>query len=962
MKNKLIITYLLLFVNLGLFAQTARVQIIHNSPSPTVDVYAGPALLLDNFAFRTASPFIDVPAGIPIPVGVAPASSTSSADAIFTQTLTLESGKTYVVVASGIVGDPNFPFSLSINGNGRESASVAGTVDVAVHHGSPGAPAVDVDAGFIGNVISDLAYSNFTGYLNLPAAKYDFIVRVAGTSTLVGSYRADLSGLGGGAATVFASGILGDPNAAFGIFAALPNGTVIQLPATPTARVQVIHNSPSPTVDVYAGATLLIDNFAFRTASPFIDVPADIPVNIGVAPEGSASSAEAIFSQSLVLETGKKYVVVASGVVGNASFPFSLAVNNEAQEASAGGAGSVDIAVHHGSPGAPNVDVDEVFTGTVISNLSYGNFTGYLGLPAAKYDFAVRAAGTQTVVASYRADLSGLGGGAATVFASGILGNANTPFGIFAALPNGTVVELPLTPTARVQVIHNSPEPTVDVYAGSIRLIDNFVFRTATPFIDVPADREFAIGVAGENSSTAADAIASFPVTLAAGGAYTVFAGGIVGNAQTPFTLYAFDGALETGTAGNVAVAVFHGSPGAPAVDVAERLAGSLVEDLAFGEKTGYLSLPAANYVLDVRAAGTTPIVASFQADLSGLGGGAATVFASGLLGGTPGFGLFAALPNGTVVELPAVQLARLQVIHNSPSPTVDVYANGAKLIDDFEFRKATPFIYVPAGVQLSIAVAPGNSQSVNDAIATFPVTFDNGATYTAMAHGVVGNATTPFTLSLNTTARERAEDANLVDLNVFHGATDAPSVDITLPNGIVLIDNLAYGTFTDYLSVPGAAYVLNVTPANDNNTIVASYLADITGLGGAALTAFATGYLSPATGQPAFGVWVALADGTTFPLSTVVSTNTLGNLEQITLAPNPATTSLNVNLSTLESTAVRFQVFDLTGRLVTEGDWGNIDGSFGARIDVSAQTPGMYLLKLTDNEGGQYTTKFVKQ
>lgn len=728
-----------------------------------------------------------------------------------------------------------------------------------------------------------------------------------------------------------------------------------------TARVQVIHNSPSPTVDVYAGPFRILDNFAFRTASPFISLPAGFPVTISVAPENSNSAVDAIFTQSVTLEPDQTYVVVASGIVGDANFPFSLSINANARE-NATVANNVDLAVHHGSPGAPNVDVDEVLTGTVVSDLSYGNFTDYLGLPAGKYDFAVRAAGTQTMIASYRADLTGLNGGAATVFASGILGDANTPFGIFAALASGTVVELPLTPTARIQVIHNSPEPTVDVYAGAIRLIDNFAFRTATPFIDVPADREFVIGVAGENSSTAADAIASFPTNLATDGTYTLIAGGIVGNAQTPFTLYAFDGAQEAGTAGNVAVSVFHGSPGAPAVDVDERLAGNLVANLAFGEKTGYLSLPAADYVLDVRAAGTDPIVASFKADFSALGGGAATVFASGLLGGTPGFGLFAALPNGTVVELPAVQLARLQVIHNSPSPTVDVYANGAKLIDDFEFRKATPFIYVPAGVEISIAVAPGNSQSVNDAIATFPVTLDNGSTYTAMAHGVVGNATTPFTLSLNTTARERAQSAGLVDINVFHGATDAPSVDITLLNGTVLIDNLAYGTFTDYLSVPAASYVLNVTPANDNNTIVASYLADVTGLGGAALTAFATGYLSPTSGQPAFGVWVALADGTTFPLSTVVSTNTLGNLEQITLAPNPATTSLNVNLSTLASTTVRYQVFDLTGRLVTEGDWGTIDGAFGVRIDVSTQTSGMYLLKLTDNDGGQYTTKFVKQ
>ena len=64
------------------FSQTARVQIIHNSPTPNVDVYANADLLLDNFVFRTATPFIDVPAGVDINIGIAPAGSTSSADAI----------------------------------------------------------------------------------------------------------------------------------------------------------------------------------------------------------------------------------------------------------------------------------------------------------------------------------------------------------------------------------------------------------------------------------------------------------------------------------------------------------------------------------------------------------------------------------------------------------------------------------------------------------------------------------------------------------------------------------------------------------------------------------------------------------------------------------------------------------------------------------------------------------------
>ncbi|MCB0764906.1 MAG: DUF4397 domain-containing protein, partial [Flavobacteriales bacterium] len=82
----------LLFGALGAVAQTARVQVIHNSAdaaAATVDVYLNTTLLFDDVAFRTASPFVDAPAGVQFTVGIAPASSTSSSDAIYTEDFTL---------------------------------------------------------------------------------------------------------------------------------------------------------------------------------------------------------------------------------------------------------------------------------------------------------------------------------------------------------------------------------------------------------------------------------------------------------------------------------------------------------------------------------------------------------------------------------------------------------------------------------------------------------------------------------------------------------------------------------------------------------------------------------------------------------------------------------------------------------------------------------------------------------
>ncbi|MBK8703921.1 MAG: DUF4397 domain-containing protein [Saprospiraceae bacterium] len=938
---------------------TARVQIIHNSPSPTVDVWAGETRLLDDFAFRTATPFVSVPADRSIDVGIALGSSTAASESIAVFPATFESGKTYIVTASGIVGDANTPFTLIINDAGRESAANPSLVDVAVLHGSPDAPAVDVDAVFVGNVISDLSYGEFTSYLSLPAAVYDLAIRPAGAPDVVATFRADLSGLAGASAYVFASGLLqGTPS--FGLYAALANGTVIALPLTPTARVQIIHNSPSPTVDVWAGETRLVDDFAFRTATPFVTVPADRSIDVGIALGSSTAASESIAVFPATFESGKTYIVTASGIVGDANTPFTLIINDAGRE-SAANPSLVDVAVLHGSPDAPAVDVDAVFVGNVISDLSYGEFTPYLSLPAAVYDLAIRPAGAPDVVATFRADLSGLAGASAYVFASGLL--QGTPsFGLYAAFANGAVVALPLTPTARVQIIHNSPSPTVDVWAGETRLVDDFAFRTATPFVSVPADRTIDIGIALSSSTSADESIAFFPAVFESGKTYTVMAAGIVGNQfDRPFTLFIDDNAQETAADGVVGVSVIHGSPDAPPVDVYERFAGLLLSNLNYGEFTPYLELPGGTYYLDVLPAGQgDPIVGTYEAELSGLEGTALRVFASGFLINNPGLGLYAALPDGTVIELPETRFAEVQLIHNSPEGAVDLYIDDELAIDNFQFRSATPFEIAEAGFLFTVGVAPADSEGPDDILVEFPVSFQNGKIYTVIAGGLLDSPTTPFTLFVNDEARTRAASGSGVDLALFHGAPDAPAVDVQVSAGPVLFDDIAYGTFSDYVNVPARSYVLELTPADDNSTVLISYLADISSLDGQAATVFASGFLGS---TPGFETWVALSDGVTFPLPVFVSTSEQNlAVESLAIWPNPAVSELSMQFNMREATAITYRVRDLSGRMLLSGDLGRMDiGERLERLDVNALSSGMYLLEVI-SEQGILTTKFMVQ
>ncbi len=232
----------------------------------------------------------------------------------------------------------------------------------------------------------------------------------------------------------------------------------------------------------------------------------------------------------------------------------------------------------------------------------------------------------------------------------------------------------PVAATARVQVIHNAADPgaaTVDIWIGDEKAIDNFEFREATPYLDLPADVEFVIGVAPPNSDNADDAIATFPVTLDEDGTYVVIANGVLTPANfeanpdgesTAFTLLVMDMAREASTtAGQVQFFALHGATDAPVVDVIARGVATLVPDAGYKDLTGYVTVPPASYILDVTpGADNATIVASFTADLSSLGGGAAVVFASGFLSpgndqNGPAFGLFAALPDGAVIALPAL-------------------------------------------------------------------------------------------------------------------------------------------------------------------------------------------------------------------------------------------------------------------------------------------------------------------
>ncbi|MGL6074808.1 MAG: DUF4397 domain-containing protein [Fimbriiglobus sp.] len=249
----------------------------------------------------------------------------------------------------------------------------------------------------------------------------------------------------------------------------------------PDARLQIIHAAPFAAVakvDIYVNDQKLLDDVAFRTATPYLTVPSGKELKIDIVPGAAANNAKPAVTTKVTLPDNSVSVVAA---INEASGAVRI-VSAPGKETSA--TGKADVLVLHASPDTPNsgggfVDVRVRGVGNVIDSLAFGDFanteavnpsadkTGYNTLPAGKYIFDLARGVLPDVstskinvpefanIASATADLSA--GGPVVVVATGFSRRDGNPvvipeslknesgndFGLLAVRPDGKTALLP---------------------------------------------------------------------------------------------------------------------------------------------------------------------------------------------------------------------------------------------------------------------------------------------------------------------------------------------------------------------------------------------------------------------------------------------------------------------------------------------------------------------------------------
>lgn len=332
-------------------AQLASATFVHSSPDPSlrvVDLYvtqAGIIYKVDDIAFQKASNLTEVAifGDLEVTLSVAPSTSAGISESIYETVFTPEADKAYMAIFSGV----RKPSDYLPNPSGKSTALAITTYEVPSENTNPSKTAVyifnastDLEAGDVyargtdKALAANVAYldrSLTAGVLDRKSVTIDYTKPGEKTKVLA-SFSVDLAALSSDVLICVISGFKtpGDNSKSLdtlALLSVLEDGRVSRSPliaGSQTCRVQIVHAAADPAygvVDLWVNGTKQFDNVTFRKASAFVDVAANTPLVIGLAPATSTAYKDTLGTITLdPLRPSRAYTIVALGVSDTSKF------------------------------------------------------------------------------------------------------------------------------------------------------------------------------------------------------------------------------------------------------------------------------------------------------------------------------------------------------------------------------------------------------------------------------------------------------------------------------------------------------------------------------------------------------------------------------------------------------------------------------------------------------------------
>ncbi|MDP4171687.1 MAG: DUF4397 domain-containing protein [Bacillota bacterium] len=148
---------------------------------------------------------------------------------------------------------------------------------------------------------------------------------------------------------------------------------------------------------------------------------------------------------------------------------------------------------------------------------------------------------------------------------------------------------------------------------------------------------------------------------------------------------------------------------------------------------------------------------------------------------------------NPYLMERPAGN-STIRLIHAAPqAANVDVYVNENKIVKNFSFKQISSYFTLPPG-KYQIDVYPEGNMT--EAVISKKIEAVDGKSYTLAV--IEGEKHLRLISYLN----EAMVPHNETKIRFIHLSPDAPAVDIAVPNGDVVFENVSYKQATNYLAL----------------------------------------------------------------------------------------------------------------------------------------------------------------
>lgn len=182
-------------------------------------------------------------------------------------------------------------------------------------------------------------------------------------------------------------------------------------------------------------------------------------------------------------------------------------------------------------------------------------------------------------------------------------------------------------------------------------------------------------------------------------------------------------------------------------------------------------------------------------------------------------------------------QMSFIRILHASPdAPAVDIYANNNLIAEGLSYKQMTNYLpLVPGNYQIQVFPEGNQMNAVIDTNITIPP----DSAFTVAAAGELADISLMPIPEIFTPNMPMGM-GNYSYVRFVHLSPNAPSVDITLPDGTVLFEDVSYTQFTDYIGVTPGTYTLQVRPAGSNQVVLT--IPDLYLMPGAIYSVFAVG------------------------------------------------------------------------------------------------------------------------